>query len=570
MKFKYKLFLSLLLFSVISCDNDKFFELERPPEFPWQNVAEFERAAIGAYNAIFVAEDWNNPIGCDVVMDFTISDLSRFVIGSVHGFPDAIINERRFGVANSKVDPAWINCYRAIGVANSAIELIEKNGGNPFPNATLDDFNNNVKRIHGELRFLRAYAYFFLVRYYHPPYVKGQDNSFKAIPFREKMAGSMEECLNPGEATTQEIYDFIVRELIQAKELLPEGYTSAMNQAYKYGRANKYVASAYLMRVYLMMGNFQDAKKECDYIIDQSNGKYDLEKDLLPTFSRSWDNYQEENKEIIWELFAANQLGYTYTPAAFSHFTKCGMFAFDNVGSRGRYLKDANGELILDANGKPQGWNMGGWCQYSMSHDVLINRLNWFDSKFELTDRAKRDKRVNQVYCYMLGYKANVNIDLCEDSLYLSQSWQAGETKPTLWIDKYYRGKEARKHNTPLIRFSEILLTRSIIRFKAGDKQGAADDLNRVRKRAWSSLAGETFEESDWFATVATLTEDDIHNERIAELAGEGFWINYLQAMGLTIKKGDHGGLGNDINPPYSNMYWPMPADEVRFHGTLK
>ncbi|MEM9673104.1 MAG: hypothetical protein AAF992_10950, partial [Bacteroidota bacterium] len=41
----------LLIFSS-ACDNEEFFELERPVEDPWLTLADFEKAPIGAYYAL--------------------------------------------------------------------------------------------------------------------------------------------------------------------------------------------------------------------------------------------------------------------------------------------------------------------------------------------------------------------------------------------------------------------------------------------------------------------------------------------------------------------------------------
>lgn len=37
----------------------------------------------------------------------------------------------------------------------------------------------------------------------------------------------------------------------------------------------------------------------------------------------------------------------------------------------------------------------------------------------------------------------------------------------------------------PQIRLAEMYLTRALLRFESGNAQGAADDLNAVRRRAW-------------------------------------------------------------------------------------
>jgi hypothetical protein len=104
-----------------------------------------------------------------------------------------------------------------------------------------------------------------------------------------------------------------------------------------------------------------------------------------------------------------------------------------------------------------------------------------------------------------------------------------------------------------MIRLAEVYLTRSVIRLKKGDKVGAAEDLNVVRKRAGLSEISS-----------AVITEQDIENDRIKELAGEhADRIYYLIAMRKPIGIGDRDpSKFAPIVPPYSNYYWKIPELE--------
>jgi len=52
MKNRYILIFLALIF-ITACDTESFFELERPPQSPWQSVTEYEMAAASAYNYAF-------------------------------------------------------------------------------------------------------------------------------------------------------------------------------------------------------------------------------------------------------------------------------------------------------------------------------------------------------------------------------------------------------------------------------------------------------------------------------------------------------------------------------------
>lgn len=564
MKTKFKLYIITILATLLISCND-YFTISTPPKADaFVSIKNFELTALGAYNSAFLLDgwngiDWTNIYGYDVVLDFCTSDLARYV-GNIHVFPHVINNDRLFSQPYmDKLDGPYLNAYRTIACCNSTLDYVNSMNGDPFPFANKTDNDLNVKRIIGELHFMRAYAYFFLVRTFHPPYNPGGDNSFRKLVLRKTMAASMDEALSPQRGTTQEIYDFIVSDLEKAKTLLPEHYTTGMNPGYQYGRANRYVAEAILARVYMMMGRMDEAAgignalENLNDIID--NGGYDLENEPFSCFNRGTDKYTLANKEIIWELFAANNPSRGgSTPAAMSHFSKCGMFRAGTSAGRGKEN------------------NMNAWMQYSLNNNYLKKKLNWITDvpqDEQLTDIAKNDKRYKQLYFFYYKYNAAVG---GKDSMYLKSTCLAGcdkEQHSTIWIDKHYRALDARSQNTPIVRFAEILLHRAAILLKKGDKSGAARDLDRIAKRAW---AGDL---SQYNAiTENNITEDRLTTEYIKELAGEGTWQIYLHSMRMPIPQGDHKDnywFTEDhpeltILPPYSNQYWPIPASEDLFN----
>ncbi|HLL94753.1 MAG TPA: RagB/SusD family nutrient uptake outer membrane protein, partial [Spirosoma sp.] len=108
------------------------------------------------------------------------------------------------------------------------------------------------------------------------------------------------------------------------------------------------------------------------------------------------------------------------------------------------------------------------------------------------------------------------------------------------------------------MRIAEMYLTRAIIRFGENDRTGAAADLNIVRQRA--GLAP---------ITAAALTENDIHNERMRELAFEDDRLYYLQALSLPIPAGDRAG-----EPPLDwksdRFAMPIPSIETDLNPNVR
>ena len=131
----------------------------------------------------------------------------------------------QFTSENSYMVNMWNNYYKGIAVANQAIERIE---GIAFPNDALK------KQYIGEAKFLRAYFYFNLVRF------------FGSVPL------SLTEIKDPAAAFAltrspeAEVYEAISKDLSDAMTALPVSYTPA-----NLGRITQGGAKALLAKVYL-------------------------------------------------------------------------------------------------------------------------------------------------------------------------------------------------------------------------------------------------------------------------------------------------------------------------------
>lgn len=118
---------------------------------------------------------------------------------------------------------SWSDLYRIVYRANVLQERIQ-----PFTFARVEQFK-------GEARFLRALAYFDLVRYWG------------AVPIVPKTLG-IEESKQVPRAPVADVYRFIIDDLTYAASVLPATYAAADK-----GRATKWAAKALLGKVYLTM-----------------------------------------------------------------------------------------------------------------------------------------------------------------------------------------------------------------------------------------------------------------------------------------------------------------------------
>lgn len=135
--------------------------------------------------------------------------------------------------ANTYVEEAWSADFNGIFKANTVLDQIKKNGSNIGSDAL-------AKRLTAEARFLRAFFYFDLVRYYGKlPIVDHPMLTAEADTVRRSPVAS--------------VYALIISDLQFAKDNLPAAYNGTY-PAYTttdVGRATKYAAEAVLAEVYM-------------------------------------------------------------------------------------------------------------------------------------------------------------------------------------------------------------------------------------------------------------------------------------------------------------------------------
>ncbi len=162
--------------------------------------------------------------------------------GPVEMRTDAFWYRNSNGVGLGFSYPMYRGSYQLIVSINTVLEGIEKFRQTSFAGATEAD-RNAVLYAQGENHFLRAFAYFNLIRLYGKPYYQGAAAN-SGIPL--KKSSSLTDL--PALSSVKEVYDFIVDELKLAAQLMKTPVTKTNSFA------NKAVAWALLSRVYLYMG----------------------------------------------------------------------------------------------------------------------------------------------------------------------------------------------------------------------------------------------------------------------------------------------------------------------------
>jgi len=132
----------------------------------------------------------------------------------------------------------------------------------------------------GEVRWVRALAYFNLVRY------------FGNVPLVLKKIKTEAEAYSYSRDTTSKVYTQIVTDLIAAEESLPTNYTTSSDA----GRVTSGAAKALLGKVYLTQNRWDDAVNKLSELINLNTYS------LLPTFNDVFSTTNEANAEIIFSV----------------------------------------------------------------------------------------------------------------------------------------------------------------------------------------------------------------------------------------------------------------------------
>ena len=162
----------------------------------------------------------------------------------------------------------WGDAYRYILNANTILEgLIDAEG-------VTDSIRSQVE---GEARFIHAFCHFYLVNLFGPIPLVNTTN------FEANNAATRKQ--------ESEIYEQIISNLLEASELMLEGFAFANEERI---RPNRGAAEALLARAYLYTGDWENAELYSSRLINNSE-LYMLESDLNNVF-------QANSLESIWQL----------------------------------------------------------------------------------------------------------------------------------------------------------------------------------------------------------------------------------------------------------------------------
>ncbi len=199
--------------------------------------------AVAATNAVYESTKWSYWLGFWYISDIATDDIMagpRFGADG-HRMSDYIFNSTEWPMGDM-----WGSAYWIINRANIVLDRV--------PGITMDPTLRD--RLLNEARFLRANAYFNLVR------------SFGDVPLLEHEVKSL-DALRVSRAPAADVYALIVGDLQQAMAGLPLSYSSS-----DVGRITSGAAQAMLGKVYLTRQDWANAAQTAGQLI--AAGRYAL------------------------------------------------------------------------------------------------------------------------------------------------------------------------------------------------------------------------------------------------------------------------------------------------------
>lgn len=430
----------------------------------------------------------------------------------------------------------WRNNYYAISRVHKAMNAIENS-----------NIANKATYL-GELKLLRAYFYFDLIRI------------FKQVPYfteNEDPNGKRAD-----EYTRDQIFSFIKQDLVDAYSVLPEEQSQA-------GRFNKYVAAAVMAKVSAFTSNWSDVETYANYVI--ASNKYDFY-DNYGDMSKIEFNNKKESVMAVQFSTANNNAHINWSNLLNTTYSEGALFGTgDDFFLGSQNLVDA---FATDDNGLP----------YLDGSDHYVKTTENGDGNYEGNVDPRLDFTVGRLGMPFRGHTYNKKWCRAYD-IYGEYSGKKGLIDPSSpdMVQGFPWG--ASGLNFCLIRYSDIVLLKAEALIEQNKQLDEARTLiNDVRKKAQRSIDGNyTPQDLDPFNAnynvglypsegwTQEYARKAVRMERRLELAMEGNrWFDLLRwntavstvnAYMQSEQRYHTYYAGNSISE--DELYFPVPYEEV-------
>lgn len=434
-----------------------------------------QKLVTGTYNSLLQGDSWGNG---DVhgfafisVTDIASDDADKGSTADDQKVPVGDIDDFNLTATNKFAETLWSGHYNAIGTANQALLAL----------STANISTQTKNRLIGEVRFLRGYLYFNLVR------------MFGDVPLVMRVPKDQTDANNDPvfqtRADKQIVYDSIVSDLQFAVDNLP------LKSAYPVGHANKGAAESMLAKVYMYL---QDWQKVYDLTQDVIlSGKYGL-----VDYSILWRQAGDNCNESIFEIETGS---YNNSNLGVSNYT---VSQGVRVGGMG-------------------GWNDLGWG-FCTPTTNLINAYEPGDKRKDATIIFIDNSGTHKGTILWDGFRVPSKDSV--QNLYYNYKAYASATKETF----VNPDDKDRPKNIKILRYADVLLMNAEAAYHIGGD--VATPLHLIRQRAGLTDVAPTLD-AIWKERRLELA---LEHDRFWDLVRQGRASQVLNAAGKNFVAGTH------------------------------
>ena len=453
----------------------------------------------GVYNSMYQGGFGPDVHGLQFVILTDIASDDSDKGSSPNDYGDALnVDNFTLTPTNGNVNNVWTGYYAAISRANQALDKLPL-----APDAVRN-------RLLGEVRFLRGYFYFNLVRL------------FGGVPKLDRVPATSEvnSAALQTRASVADIYAFIIEDLQFAINNLPiKGDPTTQT-----GRANKAAAQGLLAKVYLYQKNYQKAFDLSNEIATGKSGAYGL----YPNYADIWRTAGANSQESVFEV-------------------QTGINAACNNSAV---------ELYVVSQG-PRSGGKGGWADLGFGFNSPTADLA---SAYEPGDVRRAGSIIFIQPTAPAGQRSTGTVlwdgfripskDSVENSRYSYKAYHSRTKEPNCGNNDFL------PKNIRVLRYAEILLIRAEAAAQLGNTAIAQTDLNAVRTRAGLGAVAPTVANIWKERRVELALEHDRFFDLVRqESVTPGRIVPIFAAQGKTFVKGKH-------------ELFPIPQPQIDLSGS--
>ncbi|GAA4320077.1 RagB/SusD family nutrient uptake outer membrane protein [Compostibacter hankyongensis] len=475
-KTAFHMILLVSALGLASC-NDQYLDLLPPSDLTeanfYKTANDMNSAVIGIYSSYQarIPRDW-------ILLEMPSDELYPTGYHNFFGLTD--LNSLAFLPDDQHFSDFWKKSYSGIYRANAVLKNIE------IPT----DYEATQKdQYTGEARFMRALFYFDLVR------------MFGGIP-KVTSLFSVEESKSTPRASEAEIYALITDDLKAAIDMLPP------KENMQKGRANKGAATALLVKVYVYLKDWKNAKTYLDKMPD-------FHYRLMDDFAALWTEQNEDNDEIIFAMkYTAETNGQPLTDDFLPYFGVTG------ISKHGQ------------ENGFPA-WSLMKKYEKDDSRKAVT-----FTEYWKSPDSPEEEPAIWYPY---------VN------------KFAVPHTTPgSSGLD------------IPVLRYADLLLLKAEVLYNLNQPDQALTALNSVRERAFGNTdhdyALSDIPDAEAFYDKLLLErqlELAFENQRWFDLVRTGRYLTVLKQLETSYNPATQTPLVLHLDPKEFQKHFPIPQDQI-------